>query len=81
MFGYWKEGELNVLATQSAATVVRPAQCFLLREGLRRMERLPLLDAPPAREKARSKGRAAQEGASARGPTRDLGQTRPGRRS
>jgi REP element-mobilizing transposase RayT len=54
-YGYWKEGGLNVLATQSAATVVRPAQGFLLREGLRRMERLSLLDALPGREKARSK--------------------------
>lgn len=60
-FGYWKEGELNVLATQSAATVVKPAQCYLLREGLRRTERLSLHDGPPAKEKARSKERAAEE--------------------
>jgi len=65
--GYWKEGELNVLATQSAATVVKPAQCYLLREGLRRVEWLSLLDAPPATEKGGPKGaqqpkqRAAQE--------------------
>jgi len=37
-YGYRKEGELNVLATQSAATVVKPAQCYLLREGRRRVE-------------------------------------------
>jgi len=67
-YGYWKEGELNVLATQSAVTVVRPAQCFFLGEGLRRVEPLSLLDAPPGREKVgpkglkRSKGRAAQVG-------------------
>jgi putative transposase len=60
-YGYWKEGELNVLATQSAATVVRPAQCYLLREGLRRAERLSLLDAPPAQGKAaQQKGRRAR---------------------
>jgi hypothetical protein len=65
-YGYWKEGELNVLTTQSAATVVKPARCFLLGEGLRRVERLSLLDAPPARAKSgpmgvqRSKGRIAQ---------------------
>jgi putative transposase len=47
-YGYWRESELNVLATQSAATIVRPAEGFLLREGLRRAERLSLLDAPPA---------------------------------
>ncbi len=63
-YGCWKEDELNVRATQSAATVVRPALCYLLREGLRRVERLSLLDAPPARETVgmkgarRSKGRA-----------------------
>jgi putative transposase len=67
-FGYWKEGELNVLATQSAVTVVKPAQCFLLREGLQRFEPLSLLDAPPGRTKIRpmgekrSMGRAAQRG-------------------
>ena len=49
-YPYWRKGELNVLATQAAPTVVRPAQCFLLGEGLRRMERLSLLDAPPARD-------------------------------
>jgi len=67
-YGYWKEGELNVLSTQSAATVVKPAQCFLLGEVLPRVERLSLLDAPPGRQKLgskggpRSKGRAEQEG-------------------
>jgi REP element-mobilizing transposase RayT len=50
-FGYWKEGELNVLATQSAVTVVKPAECFLLGKGLQRVEPLSLLDAPPGREK------------------------------
>jgi len=50
-YGHWKEGELNVLATQSAATVVRPAQGFLLGEGLRRVERLSLFDALPAEGK------------------------------
>jgi putative transposase len=65
-YAYWKEGELNVLATQSAATVVKPAQCYLLREGLRRQEPLSLLDAPPANFKTASrsgirvKGRAAK---------------------
>jgi putative transposase len=59
-YGYWKEGELNVLATQSAATVVRPAQCYLLEAALRRMERLSLLDAPPVEGRVRSTGRAAQ---------------------
>ena len=54
-YGYWKEGELNVLATQSAATIVRPATCYLLREGLRIGERLSLLDAPPGRERAVAK--------------------------
>jgi hypothetical protein len=67
-YGYWKEGELNVLATQSAVTVVKPAQGFLLRAGLQRVEPLSLLDAPPATKKVRpkvgqrSKGRAAQVG-------------------
>jgi hypothetical protein len=60
-YGYWKEGELNVLATQSAATVVRPAQCYLLEAALRRMERLSLLHAPPGKEKARPRGRSACE--------------------
>jgi len=46
---------------------VKPAQCYLLREGLRRVEWLSLLDAPPATEKGGPKGaqqpkqRAAQE--------------------
>ena len=57
-FGYWQEGELNVLATQSAATIVRPAQCYLLGEGLRRLGRLSLCAAAPARDEKR--GRAAQ---------------------
>jgi putative transposase len=59
-YGYWQERELNLLATQSAATVVRPALCYLLREGLRRMVWLSLLDAPPAKAKVRSQGRVAQ---------------------
>jgi putative transposase len=61
-YGYWKEVELNVLATQSTATVVRPAQGFLLRVGLRQGELLSLLDAPPAKERVRSKGHRAQQG-------------------
>ena len=52
-YGYWKEGELNVLSTQSAATIVRPARCYLLREGLRTAERLSLLDAPPRQSQRR----------------------------
>ena len=51
-YGYWKEGELNLLVTQSAATVVRPAECYLLREGLRLAEPLSLVDTPPARDRA-----------------------------
>lgn len=58
-YGYWKEGELHVLATQSAATVVKSARCFLLREGLLRVERASLLDALPGKT-ARSRRRAVR---------------------
>ena len=55
-YGYWKEGELNVLSTQSAATIVRPAACYLLREGLRLAEPLSMVDAPPGRVGAARRG-------------------------
>jgi REP element-mobilizing transposase RayT len=51
-FAHWKESELNVLAAQSSATIVRPAQCWLLREGLRQVERLPMRGAPPGHRRA-----------------------------
>jgi REP element-mobilizing transposase RayT len=67
-YGYWRESELNVLTTQSAVTIVRPAEGFLLSEGLRRAERLSLLDAPPAQGRVvqQKAGRALATGSGSR---------------
>jgi putative transposase len=66
-YRYWKEGELNVLATQSAATIVKPAQCYLLGEGLCKVERLSLRDAPPVSARVRPGAAQRAQGRSAQG--------------